>query len=170
MFIGFVAIDATLKFLVQVKDSSDVPINPQVTPTYRVYGSSGLMTNGTGSSAIKETGVITGATNATPIVITAAAHGLTTGMKTTVASVGGNTAANGTWVITRVDANSFSLDTSVGNGAYTSGGTWTTTGLYEVSLAPTLANTFAAGGWYDVLVVITLSASTVINQYRFGVV
>lgn len=170
MFIGFVAIDATLKFLVQVKDSSDVPIAPQSTPTYRVYGANGLMANGTGSLSVKETGAVTGATNASPIVITAASHGLTTGQKVTIASVGGNTAANGTWSIILVDANSFSLTTSTGNGSYTSGGTWTTTGLYEVSLTPTTANGFAAGGWYDVLVVITRSSDMVINQYRFGVV
>jgi hypothetical protein len=68
---------------------------------------------------------ITAASNATPIVVTSTAHGLTTGDPVTVASVGGNTAANGDWVVTRVDANSFSLDGSVGNGAYTSGGTAT---------------------------------------------
>jgi hypothetical protein len=68
---------------------------------------------------------ITAASNATPIVVTSAAHGLSTGDPVTVASVGGNTAANGDFVVTRIDANSFSLDGSVGNGAYTSGGTAT---------------------------------------------
>jgi hypothetical protein len=67
---------------------------------------------------------VTGATNATPIVIaTGANHGFITGAIITVASVGGNTAANGTWTITVVDPTHFSLNTSVGNGAYTSGGT-----------------------------------------------
>jgi len=69
-------------------------------------------------------GSITGATNATPIVITSTAHGLATGDYVDVSSVGGNTAANGFWPITVVDANSFSLNGSVGNGAYTSGGTF----------------------------------------------
>lgn len=68
---------------------------------------------------------ITAATNASPIVITSTAHGLSTGDPVTVASVGGNTAANGDWVVTRVDANSFSLDGSTGNDDYTSGGTAT---------------------------------------------
>lgn len=66
---------------------------------------------------------ITGATNASPIVVTATAHGLVTGAVVTQASVGGNTAANGTFAITRIDANSYSLNGSTGNGVYTSGGT-----------------------------------------------
>ena len=68
---------------------------------------------------------ITGASNAEPIVITSNGHGLTTGDFVTVASVGGNTAANGSWYVTRIDANTFSLDGSEGNGSYTSGGTAT---------------------------------------------
>lgn len=60
-----------------------------------------------------------------PIVVqTAGNHGLTTGDHVTVASVGGNTAANGAMrQITVVDANHFSIDGTTGNGAYTSGGT-----------------------------------------------
>jgi hypothetical protein len=66
---------------------------------------------------------ITGATNASPIVITISSHGYTTGQKVAIQGVGGNTAANGVWTITVVDSNTFSLDGSTGNGAYTSGGT-----------------------------------------------
>ena len=68
---------------------------------------------------------ITGATNASPIQITVANHGLGTGETVVVASVGGNTAANGTWIITVTGANTFTLNGSTGNGAYTSGGTAT---------------------------------------------
>lgn len=67
--------------------------------------------------------LITGATNATPIVITTNGnHNVTTGMSVTIDSVLGNTAANGTWTATYISATTFSLDTSVGSGAYTSGG------------------------------------------------
>lgn len=67
---------------------------------------------------------VTGATNATPIVITtAAANGLVAGDQVVVAGVTGNTAANGTFVITAVTSSSFELDGSVGNGAYGGGGT-----------------------------------------------
>jgi hypothetical protein len=67
---------------------------------------------------------VTGASNASPIVITTAlAHGLKTGQQVAIASVGGNTAANGDWTVTRLSATTFSLDGSTGSGAYTSGGT-----------------------------------------------
>jgi hypothetical protein len=69
---------------------------------------------------------VTGATNASPIVITAAKHGLRTGDTVLVAGVGGNTAANGTFTITRLTVDTFSLDGSTGSGAYTSGGSATT--------------------------------------------
>lgn len=74
---------------------------------------------------------VSGATNATPIVITtSAAHGLIPGMVVTISGVGGNTAANGTFRVIAVGSTTtFSLgDTTdgtnvAGNGAYTSGGT-----------------------------------------------
>jgi hypothetical protein len=69
-------------------------------------------------------GVITGATNASPIVITDAGHGLETGEQIVIAAVEGNTAANGTWYVTVVNSSTFSLDDSTGNGVYTTGGTW----------------------------------------------
>ncbi len=74
---------------------------------------------------------ITNATNATPIVITSASHGHTTGDTVLISKVLGNTAANGVFRVTVTDANTFSLQDPVtganvaGNGAYTSGGrTW----------------------------------------------
>lgn len=67
---------------------------------------------------------VSGATNASPIVITtSAAHGLSTNDVVTIASVGGNTAANGTFKITKVSSTTFQLNGSTGNAAYTSGGT-----------------------------------------------
>lgn len=71
---------------------------------------------------------ITGATNATPIVITANSHGLSNGDSVEVASVAGNTAANGVWTVANVAANTFELATSVGNAAYTSGGSFASRG------------------------------------------
>lgn len=72
--------------------------------------------------------VITGATNATPIVVTSTAHGYTSDQLVSISGVVGNTAANGLRRITVIDANTFSLqdpDTGAniaGNGVYTSGG------------------------------------------------
>jgi hypothetical protein len=70
---------------------------------------------------------ITGATNTGPIVITAAAHGLTSGDQVYINGIGGNTAANNwttnpRWTVTVLTSNTFSLNSSNGNGVYTSGG------------------------------------------------
>lgn len=91
------------------------------------------------------TGTVTGATNATPIVITTSNHGLNTGDSITVASVGGNTNANGTWVVTRVSSSTFSLDGSAGNSAYTSGGTWVWSASQASVIATATLN--AATSW-----------------------
>jgi hypothetical protein len=71
---------------------------------------------------------ITAATNATPIVVTATAHGFSNGDFVSIRDVGGNLAANGVWKIANVAANTFELtdpvsgSNVVGSAAYTSGG------------------------------------------------
>jgi hypothetical protein len=65
---------------------------------------------------------ISGATNATPIVVTYNDHNHQNGDSVEITGVGGNTAANGVFTISGVTANTFILDGSTGNGAYTSGG------------------------------------------------
>ena len=67
---------------------------------------------------------ITNASDEMPIVIASADHGLKTGDEVSVSDVSGNTAANGTFTITKVDDDNFSLNGSKGNSAYISGGTW----------------------------------------------
>lgn len=75
--------------------------------------------------AANASGNVSAASNASPIVITtSAAHGFATGAIVTIASVKGNTAANGTFTVTVVDATHFSLDGSTGNGNYKNNGTW----------------------------------------------
>lgn len=78
---------------------------------------------GTMPAQESEVGTIIGATNASPIVVTVTAHGYETGDQATIANVLGNLAANGNWTITVLTADTFSLDGSTGDGAYTSGGT-----------------------------------------------
>src|SRR5262245_61372641 len=70
---------------------------------------------------------ISAATFATPIVITTAAHGIPVGSidRVVVTGVLGNTAANGTWVVEALSTTTRRLKGSVGNAAYTSGGTAT---------------------------------------------
>jgi hypothetical protein len=64
---------------------------------------------------------ITAASNANPIVITADGHGLTNGTWVTITGVLGNSNANGTWMISNVATNTFSIPVA-GNGTYTGGG------------------------------------------------
>lgn len=60
---------------------------------------------------------ISSSTNAAPIVVTtAAAHGYSTGDRVTIFGHATNTSANGTWVITVLDADEFSLNGSSGVG------------------------------------------------------
>lgn len=71
-------------------------------------------------------GDVSGASNASPIVITtSAAHNLVTGQTVVIENVKGNTAANGTFAITVVTSTTFSLTGSTGNGTYTGGGKFT---------------------------------------------
>jgi hypothetical protein len=75
---------------------------------------------------------VTGAANngAGLIRITATAHGYATGDSISVYGVAGTTEANGNWIITRIDANTFDLQGSTFTNAYVSGGTATNRGLY----------------------------------------
>lgn len=99
---------------------------------------------------------VTAATNATPIVITAGTHGLTTGAVVTVAAVGGNTAANGTWVVTVLSTTTFSLNGSVGSSAYTSGGTATWTGAMQTGTGSS-ANFFTGAAFDDLHPLVTFT-------------
>ena len=98
------------------------------------------------SQALQATKSITGATNATPISITCTAHGYSTGDTVVVASVGGNNAANGTWEITNTGANTFTLDGSAGNAAYTSGGTVRLRNNTRVKLTTAVTQNIASTG------------------------
>lgn len=67
---------------------------------------------------------VSGATNATPIVVTTSgAHGLATDALVTINGVQGNITANGTFPITVLSPTTFSLNGSQGTAAYTTGGT-----------------------------------------------
>lgn len=65
---------------------------------------------------------ITNVTAATPIQVTAVGHGRATGDRVPIAQVLGVPEANGSFIVTFVDANNFTLDGTVGTGAYVSGG------------------------------------------------
>lgn len=91
-----------------------------------VYDNSGTLTLETANwDSSQNTGSITGATNATPIVITSNSHGLSDGDLVGIDGIVGNTAPNTRiWTVVNTTTNTFTLAGSVGNGTYTSGGTW----------------------------------------------
>ena len=67
---------------------------------------------------------ITGASDASPIVITITAHGHTTGDEGYIYGATGQTAANGRWIITKVNDNTFTLNGSISAGAAGTNGTF----------------------------------------------
>lgn len=167
-FQGFVELGADFELLFQSVNTSSVPVDADALPAYRVYGQSGVVASGT--AEFKDSGTVTGTTGngVNPIVVTSASHGLTTGTLVTIASVGGNTNANGTFVVTRINANTFSV-VATGNGAYTSGGTWHATGLYDVPLSVTEGNGFDSEAYYQVAIDYKVSGSSRRQLACFGV-
>lgn len=149
-FLGFFELGTNLAAAIVIAPPTGVPVDPTVNPTYRIYDGDTLLPNGTGSLAKFDTGVITGATNVSPISVTSTAHGLQTGNVVKITGVLGNTAANSTFTVTRTGANTFTLDGSTGNGAYTSGGAWHVLGLYSLSLTLSSGAGYEAGGFYSV--------------------
>ncbi len=117
------------------------------------------------SSAAGKIFLVTGATNASPIVLTVASTtGITAGDVLVVGGVGGNTAANGTWVAGTVTSTTVQLLTlldsnnSTGNAAYTSGG-W----IIDITSAATLADVSANSNGTDVSLTSVTNTFGVIN-------
>ncbi len=111
--------------------------NGQIVGTYYAYlryvDRDGRLSNLTPISAKTvingNSGDVAGASNTVPIQITTANHGLSTGDQIVVSNVAGNTAANGTYLVTNINADTFSLQTLdgvdvAGNGTYAGGGSW----------------------------------------------
>lgn len=85
--------------------------------------------------------VVSGSTNATPIVITlAAGHGLKNGDRLALAGITGNTNANGEWTLSNVTGTTATLTGSVGNGTH--GGTVRAAVILDTT--PTMRNHSAA--------------------------
>lgn len=156
MFQGFIDIDEGGTLIFQLRTAAGAPVEPDSAPRFKIVGPSGLVGVGNvGAMSSLESGNVSAASNASPIVITysdSPTPRVTLGQSVTIASVGGNTAANGTWIVSAVTSNTFTLSGSVGNGAYTSGGTWKTTGLYKASITGALLSGLTAGQTYTVIV------------------
>ena len=126
------------------------------------------------SQAQQATKTITGATNATPISITCAAHGYSTGDTVVVTGIAGNGAANGTWEITNTGVNTFTLNGSTGSGTYTSGGSARLRNNTRIMLTSAVTQNIASTGpgraaWTATGAGVTTSiTSTGINKEHTG--
>lgn len=168
-FLGFFDLDGDLLAPVNIAGGAGAPSDPSVAPNFRVYNGGALMNNGTGNLSKLDTGAVTGATNASPIVVTSTAHGLKTGNRVTFSGVGGNTAANGDWTVTRLTDDTFSLDGSTGSAPYTTGGTWHVTGLYQIDVALSSGDGYEAGEVYFAVVTWIVSSVTYAKTLSFMV-
>ena len=169
MFEGFADEGTAFSFLVQALDEDEAPVDAAAVPTYRVYGQNGLVASGSGSAAFAEAGNLSGATNANPIVVTTTAnHGITTGQPVVISGVGGNTNANGSFIATYLSNTTFSIPVA-GNGAYTSGGAWHSTGLYRITLTGSVLSSLEAGKTYTVIVTYTVGGDVRTEAHTFTV-
>jgi hypothetical protein len=79
-----------------------------------IYAGNGTIPSTTSSAGVRVP--IVSSTNAAPIKVTATAHGYRTGDSVEIEGHATNTAANGQFQITKVDANNYTLNGSTGNG------------------------------------------------------
>lgn len=171
MFVGYVQLEDTIRVAALLRDPDLVPVDPDniSNARFRVYGPDGVV-SGYATGAVptyKDSGTVTGATNNSPIVITSTAHGLDNGLLVTVTGVGGNTAANGTFIVANKAADTFELSGSTGNGGFTTNGTWHVTGWLDMSIDATSAKGFEAGYTYDVLLECEVGAIVSASRYTF---
>jgi Concanavalin A-like lectin/glucanases superfamily len=104
-----------------------------------------------------QTGGISGATNASPTVITVTSTStMVSGSTVMIAGVGGNTGANGTWIATVLSGTTFSIPVNTtGASAYTSGGTVTGSQTYTYAGQVTTTRADANLGAGSLLVAVT---------------
>jgi hypothetical protein len=85
-------------------------------------------------------GSVTNVFFTTPIKINSPGHFLETGDVVTVTGVTGNTGANGTFIVTRVDNDNFLLNGSTRTSAYTGGGSWASLSGEALSVASSVGS------------------------------
>lgn len=171
MYLGMTALEGTVTFLHQQADADGSPADAASLPVGRVYGPNGYLPDAAVAVALADSKAVTGAALNTGVVrLTVVGHGLVTGQRVVVASVGGITGANGTFLVSVVDADHFDLTGSSATGAYTSGGTVHSAGFYSVSVAAAATAGFDAGENYDIRLLASVSGDPLPAAYRFGVV
>lgn len=170
MFVGFVDLEDTIAFAFTVRNASRSPVAPDTDPSFRVYGPDGLIATNTRLATKLDTVSISSVVATSPITVnTSSDHGFYTGDRITITGVGGITAANSTWTITKVDADTFTLDTSTESGTYTSGGTAHVAGLWQVSIDVLQSLGFERGVTYTVRVAYAVSGTNYVEEFSFQV-
>lgn len=162
-------VDADASFVVPfllTNPSTGAPVDADALPPFRVlHQDQGMVGSGTG--ALLESGAVTGCTTAAPPEVTSTGHDLATGAVVTLASVGGMSGVDGIRTVTVTGANTFTLNGATGTGAYTTGGTWHTTGLYGLTFDGALLAALEPGETYTVIVYPVVSGTT--QAYEFTV-
>lgn len=115
---------------------------------------------------------ITGATNATPIVLTAAGHLRVVNDVVEVSGVGGDDGANGNWEVASPTTNTLALNGSSGSGAYTSGGQIAGARLFAVqekvaifAFEPLFFTLAAATNWRGLVELLNARVCTLIGWF-----
>jgi len=146
------------------------PITTTSANTFTLNGVSGNSSYASGGTWQTVEVPIINASNESPITITSKTSAPATGMKVTITGVIGNTAANKTWTVTNTGANTFTLNGSSGNGAYTSGGNWQTAPIniaYATNSTPVVIGSEApCSPPCDPPHPITRSSYNSVNQYE----
>lgn len=88
-----------------------MPTVPNFQPQYNPYALGHIL--GTSQAVTASTGNLVA-----PIALTLAGHGYLTGQTIRISGMTGNTNANGDFIVTVIDVNTFSLNGSTGNGAF----------------------------------------------------
>ena len=112
----------------------------------------GTWTSGPSYTGSSSEVAIQSSTNASPIVVTSASHGLVTGDTVEISGHTTNTFANGMWEVTKLTDDTYSLDGSTGNGVGGASGTGRNMSACRVYLDTACTQTIAGctlqeGAW-----------------------
>lgn len=143
---------------------------PDALPVFRIMADDGPVENGNGTASVLEGGDISAIETGATTTVTSEDHGLSTGAVINIAGADGTTDVNGTHQITVVDADNFTFDDIATSGTYTSGATWTTPGLYKLTLDSTIRSALEVGRSYLAIAYGTFSSVQRVVQQAFTVV
>lgn len=170
IFAGFVVLGDTLNSMLLTTDSNGQAIMPDTFPSFVVVGESGTVLSGTSTYTRNLTGASASGGGGL-ITVTANAHGLQTAARVFLSGFSGTLAStinNNFYVITRVDANTFTLDGTAASGTAT-GGNVALVGAFNPGIVCSQGNGFSAGRAYVLLWSYKVSGQSRAAQHTFMV-